>query len=246
MSQELELVKQFYTAFQNKDAVFMASCYHSDASFQDEVFTLQGEDVGHMRAMLCARGKDMTLTFRDISVNANGQITCHWEPIKDLWTFIKNDDGLIHLNIDEVLEELHQLKDHEMFANHSVDENFPFVLMAGERRSYNANQIFRNPDWRKIDKHGAMKIHPKDAEHLQLSSGDKAICASETGQLDVVVEIDDAVRQGVVTLPHGYGMRYQDNEALGPALNMLTSGKHCDPFSKTPYHKYVPVNLKKL
>ena len=204
----------------------------------------------HERAVKRAgiKGNRITLginLFKKILENRSGLIISKHE-FKDLWTFIKNDDGLIHLNIDEVLEELHQLKDHEMFANHSVDENFPFVLMAGERRSYNANQIFRNPDWRKIDKHGAMKIHPKDAEHLQLSSGDKAICTSETGQLDVVVEIDDAVRQGVVTLPHGYGMRYQDNEALGPALNMLTSGKHCDPFSKTPYHKYVPVNLKKL
>ena len=100
MSQELELVKQFYTAFQNKDAVFMASCYHSDASFQDEVFTLQGEDVGHMWAMLCARGKDMTLTFRDISVNANGQITCHWEPI---YTF-SGTGRKVHNRIDTIME----------------------------------------------------------------------------------------------------------------------------------------------
>ena len=60
------------------------------------------------------------------------------------------------------------------------------------------------------------------------------------------MEVDDSVRQGMVTLPHGYGMRYQNGEALGPALNMLTSGKHCDPFSKTPYHKYVPVHLEKV
>lgn len=66
MSQDIELVNQFYTAFQNKDAAFMASCYHPDASFQDEVFTLSGEDIGHMWKMLCARGKDMTMTFRDI------------------------------------------------------------------------------------------------------------------------------------------------------------------------------------
>ncbi|KVE38172.1 hypothetical protein WS68_24285 [Burkholderia sp. TSV86] len=32
---------------------------------------------------------------------------------------------------------------------------------------------------------------------------------------------------------------------IGPELNRLTSGAHCDPLSRTPYHKYVPVRLSK-
>jgi anaerobic selenocysteine-containing dehydrogenase len=189
------------------------------------------------------KGNRITLginLFRKILESHSGLIISKHE-YKDIWRFIKNEDKHIHLQIDEVLEELHQLKEHQ-----TIGENFPFVLMAGERRSYNANQIFRNPEWRKVDKQGAMKIHPEDAQNLQVNSGDKLTCKSETGQLDVVVEVDDSVRQGMVTLPHGYGMRYQNGEALGPALNMLTSGKHCDPFSKTPYHKYVPVHLEKV
>jgi hypothetical protein len=50
----------------------------------------------------------------------------------------------------------------------------------------------------------------------------------------------------MVTLPHGYGFRYKNSEPLGPALNELTSSDHCDPFTKTPYHKYVPVHLEKM
>ncbi len=198
----------------------------------------------HERAVKRAgiKGNSLTLginLFRKILESRSGLIISKHE-FEDIWHFIKNEDKCIHLNIEEVLAELHTLKEAKDSGG-----NYPFILMAGERRSYNANQIFRNPEWRKVDKQGAMKIHPDDAQGLQLESGETVLCQSETGQLDVVIEIDDSVRKGMVTLPHGYGMRYQGSEAIGPALNMLTSGKHCDPFSKTPYHKYVPVKLEK-
>ncbi len=52
-------------------------------------------------------------------------------------------------------------------------------------------------------------------------------------------------RRGVVTLPHGYGLRYCDSAPLGLQINRLTSSGHCDPFTKTPFQKYVPVHLRK-
>ena len=61
-------------------------------------------------------------------------------------------------------------------------------------------------------------------------------CVSEHGNIQVVVELDEGMRQGVVSLPHGYGIRYRDGEPIGPQLNRLTSTEHCDPLSKTPYH----------
>ncbi len=62
-------------------------------------------------------------------------------------------------------------------------------------------------------------------------------------RIDVVIEIDDTVRRGMVTLPHGYGMRYKGSEPIGPQINMLTTGTHCDALSRTPFHKYVPVHI---
>jgi anaerobic selenocysteine-containing dehydrogenase len=61
-----------------------------------------------------------------------------------------------------------------------------------------------------------------------------------------VVEIDDSVRTGMVTLPHGYGMRYRGGPAIGPEINRLTSAAACDPLSRTPFHKYVPVHIEPL
>ncbi|MBP9907293.1 MAG: hypothetical protein KBF66_17230 [Rhodoferax sp.] len=41
--------------------------------------------------------------------------------------------------------------------------------------------------------------------------------------LEVTVEIDDALRRGVVTLPHGYGVSFQNSKPIGPPINRLTS-----------------------
>lgn len=169
---------------------------------------------------------------------------------QDLWTFIKNPDRKIHLEIPEMLAELQHLNhdSHETTptASHATDEHFPFILMAGERRSYNANQIYRNPAWRKTDKQGALRIHPQDAHALGIAQDDTVLCESKGGALEVIANIDDSVRPGMVTLPHGYGMQYAGGAPNGPALNMLTQSDHCDPFTKTPYHKHVPVRLSKV
>jgi anaerobic selenocysteine-containing dehydrogenase len=158
---------------------------------------------------------------------------------KDMWSFLRHEDGRIHLEIPEMFEELRALR-----KEVPLGDDFPFILLAGERRSYNANTIFRNPSWRRIDPHGMMRIHPEDAAALELINGGKAICTSATGEIDVIVEIDDSVRRGMVTLPHGYGMRYKDSAPMGPAINRLTTSAHCDPLTRTPYHKYVPVRLR--
>ena len=165
--------------------------------------------------------------------------THNWE---DMWQLIKTKDGKIHLEITEVLEELDALAN-ETPHPAEVCEDYPFVLMAGERRSYNANQIFRDPSWRKVDKNGALRIHPKDAEQLNLSTGDSALCRTKAGEITVEIEVNDGIREGMITLPHGYGMRYKNSDPIGPQINRLTSADHCDPFTKTPYHKYVPAQL---
>ncbi len=49
----------------------MAACYAPDAHFTDPVFDLHGAQVGAMWAMLCERGKDLTLDWRDVRADDN-------------------------------------------------------------------------------------------------------------------------------------------------------------------------------
>lgn len=200
------------------------------------------EQVGRAAKLAGFAGNKQTTgvkLFRAILAASSGLIISR-HSFEEGWDLIKNPDGLIHLEIAEMLNELTALKSEKL-----PTEDFPFVLMAGERRSYNANQIFRDPKWRKVDPHGALRIHPQDAADLGLGAGDPVVCRNETGQVESVVELDDGLLRGVATLPHGYGISYKGGDAIGPRINHLTASTDCDPFSKTPYHKYVQVSIAK-
>lgn len=156
---------------------------------------------------------------------------------EETWRFIRHPDGRIHLEIPELLTALRALRDEPA----QVPE---LVLLAGERRAYNANQIYRDPAWRRNDPEGALRMHPQDAQARGLTHGARALCTTETGSLEVTVELDEGLRRGMVSLPHGYGMRYQGGPPNGPQLNRLTASAHCDPLARTPFHKHVPVEVR--
>jgi len=189
------------------------------------------------------RGSRLTLgaaLFRAIIERRSGTLmSIH--TFDDTWSLIRHNDRRIDLAIPEMLTELRELG-----CEAVPGASFPFILMAGERRSYNANQIFRDPAWRKVDHQGALRLHSADAKALGLSDGARACCRSATGELQVVVELDDNLRRGTATLPHGYGQRYRDSAPVGPQINRLTAGAHCDPLTRTPFHKYVPVDISPI
>lgn len=189
------------------------------------------------------RGNRLTLgaaLFDAILEHREGLVLSRHE-YADTWSLVANKDRRVHLAIPEMLDELSALG-----GEKPVGDDFPFILAAGERRSYNANQIYRDPAWRKIDPHGAMRMNPLDAETLRLADGARALCQSAHGEIEVVIEHDEDLRRGSVSLPHGYGMRFRNSAPIGPQLNRLTGAAHCDPLSRTPYHKYVPVRILAL
>lgn len=76
MSTELtineQLIRQFYTGFQNMDYKSMQACYADNAVFDDAVFSnLNATEVKAMWEMLCKRGKDFKLEFSDIKTDNN-------------------------------------------------------------------------------------------------------------------------------------------------------------------------------
>jgi anaerobic selenocysteine-containing dehydrogenase len=181
--------------------------------------------------------------FRAILKQRSGVVLSRHE-YGEVWSLLAHEDQRAHLDVPEMLSALGELA-REVPPN-TANAEFPFVLLAGERRMYNANAIFRDPAWRKQDKEGALRIHPADADALGLAEGKRARVRSARGAIEVSVKRDESVRRGMVTLPHGHGTRYGDSEPIGPALNQLTSAEHCEPFTRTPFHKHVPVQLEAL
>lgn len=166
---------------------------------------------------------------------------------EESWELIRHPDKKVHLEIPlllEWLDELPQKAQRELEA----EQAYPFNLMAGERRTYNANAVLRNPAWRKKNDQGALKINPEDAAQHELEAGEWVLCSSATGSVQVPIMLTDEVPQGILSMPHGYGLQYPgENETdTGPAVNMLTSLLDCDPLAKTPHHKNVRVKISKI
>jgi anaerobic selenocysteine-containing dehydrogenase len=196
------------------------------------------------RTGLKGQGKALAeALFEQIMTHPSGTLLSIHQ-YEDTWSFIRHQDGRVHLLVPELIEALQALPE----QRYEGFEDYPLILIAGERRSYNANTIYRDPSWRQDDPDGALRIHPADAARFGLAEGGSAICESPWGHVRVCIQICDRLRSGVVSLPHGYGLDYP-NEAgertvYGPLINLLTDAKHCDSISATPFHKSVPVRLK--
>ncbi|MEZ5139961.1 MAG: molybdopterin dinucleotide binding domain-containing protein [Acidimicrobiales bacterium] len=50
-----------------------------------------------------------------------------------------------------------------------------------------------------------LHVHPDDAARWGLVDGARAVVTGRVGRIEVPVEVTDAVRTGVVSLPHGWG-----------------------------------------
>jgi ketosteroid isomerase-like protein len=79
MHPNAELIEHFYASFRKRDAAAMAACYASDATFRDPIFEIDGADVAAMWTMLCERGRDLVLDWRDVRAD-DAAGAAHWEP----------------------------------------------------------------------------------------------------------------------------------------------------------------------
>jgi len=63
-----------------------------------------------------------------------------------------------------------------------------------------------------------LQMHPHDAKQRSLADGARARVRTRVGEIEVPVEVTDAVMPGVVSLPHGFGH-------VGPGLDMRVATK---------------------
>ena len=92
-------------------------------------------------------------------------------------------------------------------------------------------------------------IHPDDAADLGVSDGGTVRITSRVGSVEAPAEVTDAIRPGVVSLPHGWGhgvpgtrMRVAAERA-GVNSNVLTDHEAMDPLSGTSVLNAIPVTL---
>jgi anaerobic selenocysteine-containing dehydrogenase len=153
----------------------------------------------------------------------------------------------VQLAVPELFEELDSLA---AGPDTRADSDFPFVLSAGERRSFTANTIIRNPEWRRKDRSGALRIHPDDAKRVGVSEGGRVRLSTRRGSAEVIVELSDRMQPGHVSLPNGLGLDFPAAggraETTGVAPNDLTRGEDRDWLAGTPWHKHTPARVEVL
>ena len=166
---------------------------------------------------------------------------------EESWELIRHKDKKVHVEIPEMLNWLDDLPN-KAEVEQKRERKYPFNLLAGERRAYNANAVLRNPEWRKKDVEGALKIHPEDAKAYGIEQGNWVKCISKVGEVNIKTWLTDEVPRGMLAMPHGYGFSYPgEGEArTGALVNVLTATEDCDPLAKTPYHKNVRVRIEKI
>ena len=169
------------------------------------------------------------------------------DEFEDCWSRVRTPNGKIQASIPELLEELSTLRD---ATTGTGDAAFPFVLSAGERRSFTANTIFRSPEWRKKDAQGALRISPDDASDLGVADGDRVRLSTKRGSVEVPIEVSDMMQRGHVSLPNGLGLDSTSPDGnrvrTGVAVNELTSVEDGDWLAGTPWHKHVPARIEAI
>jgi anaerobic selenocysteine-containing dehydrogenase len=94
-----------------------------------------------------------------------------------------------------------------------------------------------------------LHVHPDDAARLGLEDGAAARVRSSVGEVEIDVEVTDAIMPGVVSIPHGWG-----HDAAGSGMrvaarrpgvnsNVLADGSLVDPLSGNAVLNGIPVEV---
>ena len=154
---------------------------------------------------------------------------------------VHDADGLVHIAPLELLDELSALGRRGPPGD---DPEWPFLLSAGERRSFTANTILRDPAWRKRDAEARCAVATVDAARLGIDDGDLATLTTEGQHGRRHRRRRDARRSP--RHPNGLGLDHVEGDErvlTGVAPNELTASGDRDRWAGTPWHKTVPARL---
>ncbi|WP_329387437.1 molybdopterin oxidoreductase family protein [Streptomyces sp. NBC_01351] len=159
---------------------------------------------------------------------------------------LKTRSGRIELLPDPIAAELPRLRA-------ALADRPDALVLVGRRHLRSNNSWLHNvPALTGGSNRCTLQVHPEDAARLGLTDGGRARITADGGSLEVPVEVTDAVRTGVVSLPHGWGhdragARLSVASVVpGANVNQLLDGTRLDPLSGTAVLNGFPVELTPL
>jgi anaerobic selenocysteine-containing dehydrogenase len=123
-------------------------------------------------------------------------------------------------------------------------DGFPFRLITRRtQHTYNSSSNF--PETNRGRGYNPAFMHPDDLTVLGLSSGDAVTVTSRRASVTAVVEPDDTLRPGLVSMTHGFGDapdRDSEFRQIGaPTGRLLDNEDLADPYVGMPRIGNIPV-----
>lgn len=146
---------------------------------------------------------------------------------------LQTEDGLIHIAPQLYLDDLKRL-DSSGLLERAQDTSYPFSLIS--RRLPRSHNTWTQNSHRLVKGKApcTLQMHSADARKLGLEDGQTAQVASPVGSIQLPVEIDDDMFEGVVSIPQGWGHnRPQTGMSIaesqpGVSINDITDGQRID------------------
>ena len=223
-------------------------------SANDPQSPLAGRDPAEVRAeMNGRRGPDRALdlllragpyelTLDDLERSPHGVDLGPLAP--RLPEVLRTPSGRVELAPEPILADVERLR-----ASLARTRNGGLVLI-GRRQLRSNNSWMHNltPLVKGRDR-CTMHVNPADAERLGLLDGERAVVTSRAGTIEAPVEVTDAIRPGVVSIPHGWGhdapgsrMAVAEQHA-GVNSNVLADTTLIDPLSGNAVLNGIPVEV---
>ena len=176
--------------------------------------------------------KAANLSVKKLKENPSGIDLGAIQPL--LTKRIFTQDKKINISPKFFIDDLKRL-DKELFNTNGEDKtNYPFALI-GRRHLRNNNSWMHNSKLLMKGKNRCTVLMcPKDANNLSITNHQKIRITSNVGSIELPVEISDEMKEGVLSIPHGFGHNRQGTkiklaeENAGESINDLTDDYNID------------------
>jgi len=163
---------------------------------------------------------------------------------------IKTSNGKVNLLSQPFADDLTRLN--AVMSQPAINKNYPFNLI-GRRLVKSHNTWTQNSERLIKGKNPCtLEIHPEDAKALGVKKGQTVNVSSRVGEINIEVEITDDIKQGVVSMPQGWGHNQKGTRMSvaatqpGVSINDLTDADRVDTLTGNAAFNGTPVAIKVL
>jgi anaerobic selenocysteine-containing dehydrogenase len=191
--------------------------------------------------------KDQGLSLKQLLENPHGIDLGPLQPCAE--QRIKTADGQIQLAPAVFINDLPRLREH-LQQDATKKTEFPFDLIS--RRLVRNHNTWTHNSYRLIKGKNpvTLQLHSEDARKLNIKDGQRVVVRSNTGKINIDVEINDDILQGVVSIPQGWGHSANNTgmstaaKQPGVSINSLTDQNRVDELTGNAAFNGTPVAIE--